>query len=134
MLDFCLTIPYGALLVLGGLLGAIRAGSIVSALTGCGIGLALIAIGWTSYQEYLENKNEEDKRYRSPTYAYVVVSAVLTLIVTMLMFERYQETGVFMPAGFVAALSAGMLAFYAYKLLFSGDVGSHAKRAYEHND
>lgn len=105
-----------------------------SVLTGGGIGLALIAIGWTSYQEYLENKNQDDKRYRSPTYAYVVVSFVLTLIVTMLMFERYQETEAFMPAGFVSAISALMLVFYVYKLMFSGDVGSHAKRAYEHND
>lgn len=64
----------------------------------------------------------------------MVVSFLLTAIVTALMAERYVETEKLMPAGYVAGISAGMLVFYAYKLVFSGDVGSHAERAYAHND
>mmetsp|Transcript_20210 Transcript_20210/g.35925 ORF Transcript_20210/g.35925 Transcript_20210/m.35925 type:complete len:134 (+) Transcript_20210:174-575(+) len=133
MYDFCLTIPYGALLLVGGLMGLAN-GSIASALSGGVIGALLVALGWYSWQEWKENANATDKRFRSPTYAYVVVAAVLTLIVTFMMGERYMETEAMFPAGYVTIISAGMLVFYCYKLMFSGDVGSSAERAYKRND
>jgi len=48
MLDFCLTIPYGAILVLGGVLGLALGGSVESLVTGGGLGGALLGIGWMS--------------------------------------------------------------------------------------
>mmetsp|Transcript_2714 Transcript_2714/g.4060 ORF Transcript_2714/g.4060 Transcript_2714/m.4060 type:complete len:134 (-) Transcript_2714:41-442(-) len=133
MYDFCLTLPYGAILMLGGLIGLMK-GSFVSGVSGGGIGFALVATGWLSYQEWAENKNATEKRFRSPTYAYVVVGFLLTMIMTFLMGERYMETQEMFPSGYVAAMSVGMLAFYSYKLMFSGDVGSSAERAYKRND
>jgi len=107
---------------------------VVRTFAGGGIGAALVLIGWTSYKEYLDNKNAAGTVYRSPTYAYTVVSLVLTLLTTVVMFGRYQETEKLFPAGAVAGISLLMLVFYVYKLFFSRDVGSSAARAYEHND
>lgn len=46
MLDFCLTLPYGLLLLIGGIIGAVNSGSAMSALVGGIFGLAQLAIGW----------------------------------------------------------------------------------------
>ena len=75
MLDFCLTIPWGAMLMLGGAVGVIMSGSLESGVAGIGIGGVLFALGWTSYQEYLNNKKKDAaNRFNSPTYAYVILS------------------------------------------------------------
>ena len=61
MLDFCLTIPYGAILMLGGVMGLLLGGSVESLVTGGGLGGALLGIGWMSYQDYLDNKSNKFK-------------------------------------------------------------------------
>ena len=123
----CLTIPYGGILALGGLIGLALRGSVESFLVGGGFGATLAYVGWLSYQDYLENK--EQKKFKSAGYSYTTVSAVLTIVVTLIMGDRYASSGKFMPAGFVFALSVLMLAFYAWKLFVVQDVGSHAQRA-----
>jgi hypothetical protein len=134
MHDFCLTLPYGVLLLIGGLAGLAK-GSVSSALVGCGVGSAQLAVGWLSYQEWQENSTGKEKRFRSPTYAYTIVSSVLTLIVTFLMFERWQENpDKLFPAGYVFFASVGLLVFYVYQIAFKGNVGSNAARAYGRND
>jgi len=123
----CLTIPYGAILALGGLLGLLLRGSVESFVVGAGLGSLLMFIGWQSYQDYEENKRKQ--MFKSPGYSYTVVSALLTLVVALIMGDRYAASGKFMPAGLVLGLSVLMLAFYAWKLLVVKDVGSSAKRA-----
>jgi len=132
MHDFCLTIPYAAFLIAGGAYGAAMKGSYASGFVGCGIGLALFSCGWSSWSEFAQNKDA--KKFRSPTYAYTVISVVLSLVVTMTMAERYQQTGKFMPGGMVAAIATFMDLFYLYKLFFSSDTGSSAQRKYGRND
>ena len=132
MHDFCLTLPYAAVLIAGGIAGAVLKGSVMSAIMGVGIGLALFSCGWSSWSEYAENKKQ--MRFQSPTYAYTVISLVLSLIVTMTMADRYSTSGKMMPAGAVAGLSGAMDLFYVYKLFFSSDTGSSAQRKYGRND
>jgi len=73
----------------------------------------------------LENKSN---KFKSANYSFVVVSLVLTVIVLLIMADRYNQTQKLMPAGIVTALSLVMVLFYVYKLFFTKDVGAHAKR------
>ena len=102
-------------------------GSVESLLAGGTFGGALVAIGWLSYQDYVENK--EKKQFKSAGYSYTVVSTVLTVAVTLMMGDRYSKSGKMMPAGMVFFMSLAMLGFYAWKLFVSQDVGAHAERA-----
>ena len=57
MHDFCFTIPYGLLLVGGGLFGYIRKGSTASLGGGVGSGLVLIFAGYLSLNAFNKRKN-----------------------------------------------------------------------------
>ncbi|KAE8650694.1 hypothetical protein Csa_009681 [Cucumis sativus] len=57
MHDFCFTIPYGLILVGGGIFGYLRKGSIVSLAGGVGTGLALILAGYLSLGAFKKKKN-----------------------------------------------------------------------------
>lgn len=57
MHDFCFTIPYGLLLVGGGLFGYIKKGSIASLGGGVGSGLVLIFAGYLSLNAFGKRKN-----------------------------------------------------------------------------
>ena len=57
MHDFCFTIPYGLLLVVGGLIGFAKKGSLASLGGGAGAGLLLILAGYLSLNAFKKNKN-----------------------------------------------------------------------------
>lgn len=76
--------------------------------------------------DYQEMK--EKKQFKSATYSYCVVSLVISVMVTLVMGERFLESGKVMPPGLVALVSLGMVVFYAWKLS-SDDVGTHAQRS-----
>lgn len=57
MHDFCFTIPYGLLLLGGGLFGYIKKGSIASLAGGAGSGLVLILAGYLSLNAFGKRKN-----------------------------------------------------------------------------
>ncbi|GFP89310.1 hypothetical protein PHJA_001074700 [Phtheirospermum japonicum] len=57
MHDFCFTIPYGLLLVFGGVSGYAKKGSTASLAGGAGTGLLLILAGYLSLQAYHKRKN-----------------------------------------------------------------------------
>jgi len=112
--------------MLGGLMGLIVSGSVESLVAGCGLGGALLGIGWMSYQDYLENKSN---KFKSANYSFTVVSLILTVIVLLIMADRYNTSQKMFPAGIVTALSLAMVVFYLWSLFGSNDVGAHAKRA-----
>ena len=120
------TIAYGGFLALGGFVGFLASGSITSLLFGGACGAALVALGLLSMKDYEENAKQN--MFKSATYSYCVAAFVISLLVTLVMGDRYYETGKVMPPGVIALVSLGMMAFYAYKLS-SDDVGTHAKRA-----
>lgn len=57
MHDFCFTIPYGLVLVLGGLIGYAKKGSLASLGGGAGAGLLLILAGYLSLTAFKKRKN-----------------------------------------------------------------------------
>ena len=139
MHDFCLTIPYGAMLIAGGVMGYVKANSIMSLATGGGIGIAMLIVAVSSYNDYQACANENRKgvsnskgNFQSATYSYWVWSAVLSMLTFAITGDhRYQKTGKMMPNGYVAAISLFMVLWLCNKIFFSGDVGSSAKRGSE---
>ena len=57
MHDFCFTIPYGLVLVIGGVIGYMKKGSMASLGGGAGTGLVLIFAGYLSLKAFEKRKN-----------------------------------------------------------------------------
>ncbi|XP_074310948.1 protein FATTY ACID EXPORT 6-like [Silene latifolia] len=112
MHDFCFTIPYGSILVLGGLIGYAKKGSLVSLAGGSGAGLLLVLAGYLSLQSFKKKQNSR--------FAFFL-ETVTAILLTYVMGQRYMETSKVMPAGMVAAISAFMTAFYVYKVTTGGN-------------
>ncbi|KAF9666987.1 hypothetical protein SADUNF_Sadunf16G0286100 [Salix dunnii] len=109
MHDFCFTIPYGLALVIGGVIGYLKKGSVASLGGGAGIGLVLIIAGYLSLKAFEKRKN-----------SYLGL-AIETAILTFVMGQRYIQTSKMMPAGIVAGISALMTLFYLYKITTGGN-------------
>ncbi|XP_021758895.1 protein FATTY ACID EXPORT 5-like [Chenopodium quinoa] len=112
MHDFCFTIPYGFVLVLGGLIGYAKKGSLASLGGGAGAGLLLILAGYLSLNAFKKRKN---------SYFALILETVTATGLTYVMGQRYMETSKIMPAGVIAMISAFMTAFYAYKVASGGN-------------
>ncbi|BBH01967.1 Transmembrane proteins 14C, partial [Prunus dulcis] len=95
MHDFCFTIPYGLLLIGGGLFGYFRKGSTASLAGGVGIGLLLTLAGYFSLTAFERKKN---------SYPALILETVCAAILTWVMGQRYVQTSKFMPAGVVAGI------------------------------
>ncbi|PNX71232.1 UPF0136 membrane protein [Trifolium pratense] len=109
MHDFCFTIPYGLVLVGGGLFGFIQKGSTASLAGGVGTGLFLILAGYLSLSAFGKRKN-----------SYLAL-AIEIRVLTFIMGQRYLQTSKIMPAGVIAGLSGLMTLFYLYKLATGGN-------------
>ena len=57
MHDFCFTIPYGLVLIGGGVLGYLKKGSTASLAGGVGTGLLLILAGYLSLEAFKKRTN-----------------------------------------------------------------------------
>lgn len=57
MHDFCFTIPYGLILVVGGLVGYVKKRSMASLGGGVGTGLLLVLAGYLSLKAFERRKN-----------------------------------------------------------------------------
>jgi uncharacterized membrane protein (UPF0136 family) len=99
---------YGMLLGLGGLAGFVSSGSTVSLVAGGLSGAFLSFVGYCSYNEYTQ----------SPVTSklWPAISLAVSAPLTAVMGNRYNKTGAFFPAGFVAVYSAGMSLFYVWLL------------------
>ncbi|KAK4386982.1 protein FATTY ACID EXPORT 6 [Sesamum angolense] len=112
MHDFCFTIPYGLLLVCGGVIGYAKKGSTASLAGGTGAGLLLVLAGYLSLQAFHKRKN---------SYFALILETVIAAILAFIMGQRYMQTGKIMPAGIVAAISVIMAGFYLYKIATGGN-------------
>ncbi|CEG49267.1 transmembrane protein 14c [Plasmopara halstedii] len=108
MYDFCLTIPYGMLLGVGGVIGFINTGSTMSVAAGGLSGAILSFLGYCSYNEY--------KQSPVTSKLWPGLSLAVSTALTITMGNRYNKTNAFFPAGFLAAYSAGMSIFYVWVL------------------
>ncbi|KAL5978502.1 Protein FATTY ACID EXPORT 5 [Asimina triloba] len=57
MHDFCLTIPYGVLVIVGGIVGYLKRGSTASLGGGVGSGLLLLVAGVLSFKAFEKRRN-----------------------------------------------------------------------------
>ncbi|WOL15149.1 hypothetical protein Cni_G23930 [Canna indica] len=111
MHDFCFTIPYGLLILVGGIVGYARRGSTASLAGGVGSGGVLLLAGIFSLKAFEKRRN---------SFFALGLETVCALALTIVMGKRYLETSKIMPAGLVAALSALMSLFYLYKIATGG--------------
>ncbi|KAH7437690.1 hypothetical protein KP509_05G084300 [Ceratopteris richardii] len=112
MHDFCFTIPYGFVIVLGGLIGFLRKGSSTSLMGGGAAGALLLLAGYMSLQAFKKHEN---------SYFALLLETGVSVALTWVMGQRYLASGKIMPAGMVAIISGLMAAFYLYKLLTGGN-------------
>ncbi|CDP05743.1 unnamed protein product [Coffea canephora] len=112
MHDFCFTIPYGLILVAGGIVGYARKGSTASLAGGLGTGLVLLLAGYLSLQAFHKRKN---------SYLALILETACAALLTWVMVHRYLQTSKIMPAGVVAGISAVMTVFYLYKIITGGN-------------
>ena len=105
--SFCYSVPYGVIVLCGGLIGFFRKGSLVSLIMGCVFGGLSLAFGFSAYFKYFESKHTTREEYGG---------IVLSFILSILMGYRFYDTGKIMPAGLVAIFSIAMTIFFAYRL------------------
>lgn len=112
MHDFCFTIPYGVAVTIGGLVGYLRKGSMVSLAGGLGTGLMLLLAGQMSLKAFEKRRN---------SYFAIFLQTVCSSALTWVMGQRYLTTSKIMPAGIVTLISAMMTLFYLYKIAKGGN-------------
>jgi uncharacterized membrane protein (UPF0136 family) len=81
---------YGALMILGGIMGFVKVRSKASLLSGVGLGLGLLACG---YGVSCGSENS------------LIVAVVIASLLLVLFAVRFTKTRRFMPAGMLAVLS-----------------------------
>ncbi|KAH7421196.1 hypothetical protein KP509_13G045000 [Ceratopteris richardii] len=110
--DFCLGIPYGSILVIGGLLSFMISGSTVAIRFGVILGGILLGFSVSSLRAWKEGK---------PTYAYIQGQAVISAILALRQMRRLLEVKTFFPTFIFTMISGAMLAFYSRMLLAGED-------------
>ncbi|KAM7492697.1 hypothetical protein LguiA_035618 [Lonicera macranthoides] len=113
MHDFCFTIPYGLVMICGGIIGYAKKGSTASLAGGLGTGLLLILAGYLSLNAFHKRKN---------SYLALILETACAATLTWVMGQRYAQTSKIMPAGVIAGISVLMTLFYIYKI---GTGGNH---------
>ncbi|XP_074562822.1 protein FATTY ACID EXPORT 5-like [Curcuma longa] len=126
MHDFCFTIPYGFLVLIGGIVGYLRRGSAASLAGGAGSGLVLLLAGFISLKAFEKRRNSYFAlgldEFSILNLAFQLIGRdelrpiICSLTLAYIMGKRYLETSKIMPAGLVATLSALMSLFYLYKM------------------
>lgn len=111
--DFYVTIPYGLVVLGGGVAGYVKRGSVASLAAGAGFGGALLLAGALSIWAFTGG-------HSSSLFA-TVLQTVCAAALTVVMGIRYMKTRKVMPAGIIATISALVLIFYVYKISNGGN-------------
>ncbi|CAM0906088.1 unnamed protein product [Alopecurus aequalis] len=107
--DFYVTIPYGLVVLGGGVAGYVKRRSAASLAAGTGFGGALLLAGALSIWAFASGHSTS------------LFATVLQTALTIAMGIRYMKTRKVMPAGIIAAISALVLIFYVYKISNGGN-------------
>ncbi|KAJ4885101.1 hypothetical protein Rs2_35194 [Raphanus sativus] len=110
--DFCFGIPYGGLVMSGGLLGFAFSRNLTSLSTGVLYGGGLLALSTLSLKIWRQGKS---------SFPYILGQAVLSAVVFWKNFTAYSMNKKLFPAGIFAVVSAAMLCFYSYVVLSGGN-------------
>lgn len=92
---------YGAIMILGGIMGYLKVGSKASLLSGVGMGLALLASGYGVWQGSRDS---------------LIVSVVIAALLVALFAIRLAKTRRFMPLGMLAILSLAAVIIFGMAL------------------
>ncbi|GLT88173.1 hypothetical protein SLE2022_062080 [Rubroshorea leprosula] len=106
--DFCFGIPYGGIVLSGGLIGFIFSRNPSTLL----FGGALLALSTFSLKIWSQGKS---------SFPFILGQAVLAGVFLWKNIEAYSLTRKIFPAGFYAAISAAMLSFYTYVVISGGN-------------
>ncbi|KAF8409537.1 hypothetical protein HHK36_005615 [Tetracentron sinense] len=112
MHDFCFAIPYGLILMTGGVLGYAKKGSTASLAGGLGTGFLLLLAGFLSLKAFKKGRN---------SYLAMILETVCAFTLTWVMGQRYIQTSKIMPAGIVALISTVMTGFFLFKIATGGN-------------
>ncbi|RLM86862.1 protein FATTY ACID EXPORT 6-like [Panicum miliaceum] len=115
MEDFYVTIPYGLVVLAGGVAGYLKRGSAASLAAGVGFGAALLLAGVLSAWAFARGGGGAGAVFGT------VLQIVCAVVLTVVMGVRYVKTRKIMPAGIIAAISAIVLIFYVYKVSTGGN-------------
>ncbi|CAI0374878.1 unnamed protein product [Linum tenue] len=109
--DFCFGIPFGGLVLSGGLIGLLFSRSYAT-FSGVLIGGGLLAFSTYSLKIWRQGKS---------SLPFVFGQAVLSAALLWMNIEVYSLTKSLLPAGFFAAISAAMLCFYIHVFISGGN-------------
>eukprot|EP00475_Leptophrys_vorax_P013555 TRINITY_DN19921_c3_g1_i2.p1 TRINITY_DN19921_c3_g1~~TRINITY_DN19921_c3_g1_i2.p1 ORF type:complete len:301 (-),score=43.61 TRINITY_DN19921_c3_g1_i2:111-1013(-) len=109
--DFCLGIPYGALLVAGGIAWFTLAGSLNALRFGLILGGLILANSISSLRAWQSQRS---------TLPYIVFQAALSSLVFVYEATRFAQTKNVFPTGLAALVSLVMVAFYTYIVMSGG--------------
>ncbi|KAL7134194.1 hypothetical protein ABFS83_11G010500 [Erythranthe nasuta] len=110
--DFCLGIPFGGLILGGGLVGFIFSRSAVTLSTGVLFGSAILALSIFSMKVWREGES---------SFPFILGQAVLSVAFLWKNFQAYFQTKKLFPTGFNVVISAAMLCFYYYVVISGGN-------------
>ncbi|XP_027176924.1 protein FATTY ACID EXPORT 1, chloroplastic [Coffea eugenioides] len=110
--DFCLGIPFGGLVLCGGLVGFIFSRNPATFITGVFFGGPLLALSTLSLTVWRKGKS---------SLPFMLGQAVLAAVLIWKNTQTYSLTQKLFPSGFYAAISAAMLCFYAYVMISGGN-------------
>ena len=107
--SFCVTVPYGIIVTVGGLMGYLKAGSAKSLMAGLLFGGLQMAIGYSSYSKSYLRINERRE---------IIAGMIVAFILGSVMYKRYSNSNKFMPAGLITWMSVLIIIFYCYRLIY----------------
>ncbi|KAL6987206.1 hypothetical protein U1Q18_012957 [Sarracenia purpurea var. burkii] len=110
--DFCLGIPFGGLVLSGGIAGFIFTRNSTTLSTGVLFGGALLALSTFSLKVWRQGKS---------SLPFILGQAVLATALLWKNFQTYSMTLKLFPTGFYAFISAAMLGFYFYVVMSGGN-------------
>ncbi|KAJ8763872.1 hypothetical protein K2173_003654 [Erythroxylum novogranatense] len=110
--DFCFGIPYGGLVLTGGILGFILSRNAATLTTGMLFGGALLALSSLSLKTWRKGKS---------SMSFVLGQAALSAALFWKNLQAYSLTKNLFPVGFNTVISAAMLFFYSYVMISGGN-------------
>lgn len=110
--DFCLGIPYGGVLAVGGIVWGLLVGSTDALRYGAICGLVISVASFLSLRAW---------KQRRETIMFTFAQAVVSFLVFFKEAKRFSQSGAVFPTLLTAVVSFGMVAFYAYVLLAGGN-------------
>ncbi|XP_024025424.1 protein FATTY ACID EXPORT 1, chloroplastic [Morus notabilis] len=110
--DFCFGIPFGGIVLSGGLIGFVFSRNPATLTTGVLYGGALLALSTLSLKIWRRGKS---------SLPYILGQGALAAALLWKNFQTFSLTKKVFPTGFYAFISGAMLCFYSYVLLSGGN-------------